>query len=166
MLAIALLILGIITRFIVHIPNFTPIIAIALFGGVYLKRTQALILPLLALIISDIFIGWHNTIAFTWGSIILISCVGLWLRNHKRTSSIFGASLFSSILFFFITNLGVWLAGGLYPLTIEGLRDCFILALPFYKETLLSSLLYTIVLFGGYEFIAARVKNTRFATVL
>ena len=166
MLAITLLFLGILSRLIIHVPNFTPVIAIALFGGVYLSSRQALWLPLLLLAVTDILIGFHNTMPYTWSSIFFISLTGLWLKKHKSSKTIFISSVWSSILFFVVTNFGVWLSGGLYPLTFVGLRDCFILAIPFFKYELLATCLYTVLFFGLYEVIAVRAKHTRFAHVL
>ena len=170
MLVILLFIFGLSTRIIVHEPNFTPITALALFGGVYLSKKWAVILPLSLMIISDFFIGMHDTIIFTWGSFVLIAVIGLWVRNHKNLITILGSSAVSAILFFVVTNFGVWLIGRYphtsYPHTIEGLSVCFTAALPFFRNTFLSSLLYSAVLFGSYEFIASRVKETRFARVL
>ena len=166
MLAIILLILGIFSRLITHIPNFTPVIALSLFSGVYLKRNQAIILPLLLLAVTDLILGFHETMAFTYSSVLIISLIGLWLKNHKNVKNITVTSLYSSIIFFAITNLGVWLASGMYPMTASGLKECFILAIPFFKTELFSTILYTVVFFGAYELIASRVKKTRFAYVL
>ena len=165
MLAIFLLIFGIGTRLISHEPNFTPVAAIALFGGVYLSKKHTVVLPLLLMIISDIFIGFHDTILFTWGSFILTAFLGLWVRDHKSALNVFSGSLASAVLFFIITNFGAWLSP-LYPNTLQGLVDCYTLAIPFFRNTLLSTLAYTAVLFGSYELIAMRVKNTRFARAL
>ena len=166
MLVIILLAIGIILRLTIHIPNFTPVTAIALFGGVYLNRRFAVLLPLLLMMISDSLIGLHDTILFTWGSFVAISFLGLWLRNHKNKANIIGCSLLSAVFFFFITNLGVWLVGSLYPRTLMGLSHCFILAIPFFQNTLLSSLFYSIFLFASYEISASWVKQTRFARAL
>lgn len=166
MLALFLLIGGIILRFAPHASNFTPVMAIALFSGVYLDRRYAILLPLLLMIFSDFFIGMHNTVFFTWGSFILIGLVGTWVKTRKTALTVTGSSILSAVLFFIITNFGVWMAGGLYPLTWTGLSECFTLAIPFFRNTLLSSVIYSAVLFGAYELIALRVKRTRFARAL
>ncbi len=165
MLAIVLLVFGIALRFIPHAPNFTPVTAIALFGGVYLSRKHAILLPLALMMISDVFIGLHDTLLFTWGSFILIAVIGLWVKQHKSPAVILGTSVLSSVVFFLITNFGAWLSP-LYPNTYEGLVNCFMLAIPFFRTTLASSLLYSVVLFGSYELVAAWAKKTRFARVL
>ncbi len=156
MLAIGLLIIGILSRYLIHIPNFTPVLAIALFGGVYLNKRYAILLPLALMVISDLIIGMHSTAIFTWGSMVLIGVMGLWLRNHKNWKTVFASSLASAILFFIVSNLGVWLVGDLYPMTGQGLVECFLMAIPFFGNTLLSTLIYTAVLFGSYQWFGAR----------
>ena len=165
MLAILLLVFGITMRFMPHAPNFTPVTALALFGGVYLSRRYAVLFPLFLMMISDLFIGMHNTIFFTWGSFILIALIGVWIRNRKNAMTILGASIFSAIIFFVVTNFGAWLTD-LYPHTLKGLSTCYTLAIPFFRSTFLSSLLYSGLLFGTYELIAFWVKKTRFARAL
>ncbi|MFA5089092.1 MAG: DUF6580 family putative transport protein [Candidatus Omnitrophota bacterium] len=166
MLAIALLVTGIIARLIIHLPNFTPVVALALFGGVYLKKKHAILLPLALFFITDIFLGLHQLVLFTWGSIIMIAFLGIWLKAHKSPKVIFISSLFSAILFFVTTNFGVWLISGLYPHTVEGFINCYVLAIPFFRNTLLSTFVYCFAFFGFYEFIAYRVKGTKLARVL
>lgn len=165
MLALALIVLGILTRFVPHAPNFNPVIAIALFGGYYLNRKYAVLVPLLLMVLSDIFLGLHNTMIFTWGSVVLISILGVTQKKNKSVLNVAGSSLASAVLFFVITNFGVWISGW-YPYTSKGLADCFIMGIPFFRATLLSTVVYSAVMFGAYELIARRVKNTRFATVL
>lgn len=165
MLAVALLILGILPRLVPHPHNFTPVIAVALFSGVYLNKKYAVIVPLALMIISDIVIGFHDTLIFTWGSMALISVIGLGIKKHKSFVSIAVAGVGSAVLFFIITNFGAWLSP-LYPDTWAGLVECYTMAIPFFRNTFLSTMLYGALLFGFYELIAVRVKNTRFSTVL
>jgi hypothetical protein len=142
------------SRLLPHPANFTPIAAMALAGGVYFNKRIAFVIPLAALLISDLFIGFHNTIFFVYGSFVLIGFLGLWLQTHKKPLPILGATLLSSILFFVITNFGVWVTGGgwFYPRTWQGLIECYALALPFFRNTVAGDLLYTGVLFGLFEF--------------
>ena len=166
MLASALLALGIISRLIIHLPNFTPVIAVALFSGCVLKRNQAFLYPLVLMAITDVFLGAHETILFTYGSIVLIIGMGLLMKNRMNLKNIIVASLFADILFFVITNFGVWVATNIYPHTWDGLVECFIMALPFFQNSLLSTFIYAFLLFGSYEYLTVRLKGTRFATVL
>lgn len=141
------------SRLLPHPVNCTPIAAIALVGGVYLDKRIALIVPLAALILSDLVIGFHPTILFVYGSFLLIGFMGLWLKAHKKPIPIIGAALFSSLVFFVITNMGVWLTGGgwSYPKTWQGLIECYTLALPFFRNTIAGDLMYTGILFGVFE---------------
>lgn len=164
MLAMILFIFGLVSRLIVHLPNFTPVIALALFGGVYLQKKQAVLFPVVLLAVSDILLGgFHSTILFTWGTIALIALLGLWVRKNKSSHRILGTSLLSAVLFYVITNFGVWLVDGMYPLTLNGLAQCYYAAVPFFRYSLLSTLVYTVILFGGYELMAAQIRKTRFA---
>lgn len=166
MLAFCLLVLGVASRLVVHAWNFTPVIALALFGGVYLKKKQALIFPLALLAISDIILGFHETMFFTWGTILMIVGIGFWVKRNKSLTTIVGGGLASAVLFFITTNFGVWLVSGMYPMTWAGLVDCFVLALPFFRNELMSTFIYGVVLFGSYEAVAAWAKNTRLSHVL
>ncbi len=149
-MGIGLVIIGILTRFIPHLPNFSPLVGIALFSGAYLRK-QAYFIPLAIYIISDIIIGLHSTIIFTWGSILLIYGLGRKLRDHKTVGGIAFYTLLSSIIFFLITNFGVWLLGW-YTYTFKGLIKCYILAIPFFRMSLLANFIYVSILFGIYEY--------------
>ena len=166
MLALSILVFGIFSRIFFHIPNFTPVLALALFGGVYLKKQQAVILPILLLAVTDVMLGLHATMLFTWPSIVMITLIGFWLRSKKNGVRVLAGSVLSSVIFFIVTNFGVWAVGGLYERTWAGLAECFILAVPFFHWTFLSTLLYAAVLFYGYEFCAERLKKTRFAMLV
>jgi len=163
-LALLLLSLGILSRFIPHAPNFTPVIAIALFGGVFLRRSQAVILPMALMVATDMLLGLHEMVIFTWGSVLVISYIGLWARKSPTFGKVLLASVGSAVLFFAVTNFGAWLA--YYPQTWEGFVTCYTLAIPFFRGTLASTLLYSALMFGGYEFLAARIKASRLAPVL
>ena len=165
MLAISLIICGILLRFAGHTPNFTPVAAIALFSGVYLSKKYAFIVPLALMIVSDIFLGMHNVVIFTWGGFALATALGLWLKNRKSVLGIAVASVASSVLFYLISNFGVWLMGW-YPRTLPGLLDCYVMAIPFLRNFTLATLIYAGVFFGLYELVARLAKGTRFASVL
>lgn len=149
-----IVIVGVLSRLLPHHPNIVPITALCLFGGVYLPGKFAF-LPILALLISDFFIGFYGIdMLYVYGSFGFIALVGLWLRNHKSVINVLGSTLFSSILFFLITNFGVWAPpNNWYPHTLNGLIQSYTLALPFFRNSLIGDLGYTILLFGGYELI-------------
>ena len=164
MLAIGLLLIGVAARFLPHAPNFSPVLAIALFGGVYLRRSQVLWMPLALMILTDMVLGTHVTMPFTWASVFVASLIGLWARENPNASRIVGGSVASAVIFFIVTNFGCWLTG--YPLTQQGLVMCFTLAIPFFRMTIVSTLMYAFVLFGVYELVSRRVRGTKLAPVL
>ncbi|MFA6379037.1 MAG: DUF6580 family putative transport protein [Candidatus Omnitrophota bacterium] len=165
MLGFFLLLFGVMMRLIVHPANFTPVLALILFGGVYCNKKYALFLPLLLMMVSDAILGVHSLILFTWGSLMLIALIGLWLRERRDWLHLTAASFGAAVLFYVVTNFGVWLLG-YYPMNLKGLVDCYVLAIPFFRTMLVSTLVYSFVFFGLYELVASRVKNTRYAHVL
>lgn len=165
MLAISLILVGILLRFMPHAYNFTPVAAIALFSGVYLKRKYAIIVPLVLMAVSDLFIGMHNVVIFTWGSFILAALIGILIRKNKSAARILGGSLAASLVFFIVSNFGVWLMGW-YPQNLKGLVDCYVMALPFLRDFTVSTLIYTVLFFSAYELTARLVKETKLAKVL
>ena len=147
----AIIIFAAFTRLIPHPPNFTPIIAIGLFGGAYLQdRRLALLFPLIAMIIADAFLGFHETMVWVYGSLILISMVGILLQNRITLKNCTVATLGGSLLFFLVTNFGVWIISGFYEKSIAGLITCYSMALPFFYNTLAGSVVYSAIMFGGY----------------
>ena len=140
------------TRLVPHLPNFTPILALAIFGGAYLpNRIIALSLPILAMFLSDLIIGFHSQIYAVYVTIIVLSLLGNMIKTKNiKNLAIIGFA--GSLIFFMITNFSVWLSGGLYPLTIDGLLECYIMAIPFFHNTLISTLLFLGILFFGYTF--------------
>jgi hypothetical protein len=150
---VVIILLAALMRLVPHPANVSPIAAMALFGGVYLDKKFAVLLPITAMVISDFFLGFHQSMPFVYGSFFLISTIGMWIRNHKTPLTVVGGSLFSSFLFFLITNFGFWLTDSLYPKTFAGQMTSYFMAMPFFRNTLIGDLLYTGLLFGGYEFV-------------
>ena len=156
------IIVAAISRLFPHIPSFTPIAAMALFGSVYMSdKRLAFIVPLLAMFISDaaleVTTGWgfHNTIVYVYVSFALTSVIGLIARNKVSVLSITTASIISSILFFIITNFGVWAAGG-FQLGVAGLATTYTLGIPYFAPTLLGDLFFNAILFGAFYFAQRR----------
>lgn len=148
-LVYGLLLLGIVARLVPHPWNATPTMAIALFAGVYLNKRAALLLPLAIVAASDVVLGWHDTVPFTWGAFLLTGLLAWWIRSRPTTARIFAGALSGSALFFLLSNFGVWLVGGLYPRTAAGFLECYIAALPFFRSALAGDLVYTTVFFVG-----------------
>jgi len=160
-IAICFIILGIVFRFLPHPPNFSPIAAISIFSGVYLASKISLLLPVTILFLSDIFLGFYELpVMISVYICFLISVfLGRWLQRRKTFKNTIFISLLSSVIFFVITNLAVWAFTPWYPHNSVGLVQCFIMALPFFRNTVLGDLFYVFLLFGSYEFILRYLKN-------
>lgn len=133
--------------------NFAPIAAIAIFGGAILPRRWAMSLPLIAMVLTDAVIGYHSLIWATWGAFAVIAVGSNVLLKKINVSNVIGASLASSIFFFATTNFAVWAEGRLYPPTFDGLMSSYFNALPFFRNTMLSDLIFSAVLFGSYALV-------------
>ena len=134
---VAIIIIAISSRLIPHPPNFTPITAVALFSIINFKNKYlGILLPIFCLFISDIIIGISIINLFVYFSFLFISCVGYFFGKINIKSV-----LLSSLIFFIITNFGVWLIG--YPKTIKGFISCYIAAIPFFGWTIAGDLFYS-----------------------
>ena len=137
-------------RLLPHPPNCTPVAALALFGGAsFASKRAALLVPLAGLFLSDLVLGFYAITPVVYGSFAIIVCLGFWLRRRQNIWCIAGASIVGALLFFVLTNFGVWAFDTLYPKTWAGLADCYVAAIPFFRNTLTSDLFYSALLFGG-----------------
>ncbi len=150
-LVISLIILT--TRLLPHAPNFSPLAAVILFAGTYLPKTKHLVWLFMAILVSDFFLGFYEPIIMlaVYFSLAINLILGNIIKKHKSVLNITSISLLSSLLFFLITNFAVWAGGDWYQHNLNGLLLSYNLALPFFKNTLASNLLYTGLLFGIYE---------------
>ena len=164
------------SRIFPHPPNFSPILAIALFGAAHFsKKWQAVFIPMLAVWLSDLFINnfvysnqgtgfiWFYS-GFYWQYtsyiIIIISSI-LVFKNKISISKTLGASLGSSMAFFFLSNFGVWAGSGMYSKSLGGLTACYVAGLPFLQNTIVSNILFTTVLFGSYYLIQVQYSSLK-----
>ncbi len=156
-----LLFLGIATRFMPHPGNFTAMGAIALFSGLYLSKKESLILPLAAMFISDIFIGFYrpSIMASVYVGFILMVLIGQYLKNKIGLSNVAIGVLSGSLIFFLLTNGAVWIFGTMYTHNFSGLLQSYYMALPFWRNEIIGDLFYTGVLIGGYEMIKKLVPE-------
>lgn len=130
-------------------PNFTPVLALALFSGVFFRdRRLALFVPLGVMLISDLLLGWHATMPFVYFSFALIVFMGRAIRPRVSTALVAGGGITGSMMFFIITNFGVWLTGTMYPKTMEGLFACYVAAIPFLHYMIAGTLFYSALFFG------------------
>jgi hypothetical protein len=186
---VALMVVAALTRLLPHPPNFSPIEAIALFGGAYFaSRALAVAMPLVAIFISDLVLGplqGGQLLAYFDGkeyldyflsaqSFAIYACIalsvllGFGLRGRVNASRVLGCSLAGSVLFFVVTNLAVWatavpLAGN--TACTSGLLPCYVAAIPFFQWTVLGTLFYAALLFGGFALLRQKLPALRAQTV-
>lgn len=161
MAAFILIISGIAARLLPHAWNFSALLSVALFSGAVLPRRQAFLLPLVILLITDAVLGWHATMPFTWASMLFIVALGFLLKQRHYPGRVLLSSFAATVIFFVISNFGAWLV--YYPKTWAGLLECYTLAIPFFRNTLTSTVIYSLVIFGVYDLLLRRVGTTRYA---
>ena len=135
-------------RIIPHPPNFTPILATAIYTPYMVNdKWIAVLIPLSAMFIADIIIGFHPYMLWVYGAIGLSTLISSWsMRFNKKYIQLGVMAILSSILFFIITNFAVWAIWDYYPKTIDGLIICYIKAIPFFQNTLLGTIIYTAII--------------------
>ncbi len=149
-IASALIFIAALSRLIPHAPNFTPVLAIGIFGATMFndKKWMIFVIPLTAMFISDLALGLHATMLFTYGSIGAIIILSSLILKKKSVGRIAGASIGGAVLFFILTNFGTWLMFDMYTHDLSGLMYCYEMAIPFFRNTLVSTLAFSAALFG------------------
>ena len=168
LLLVGIILLAALSRLLPHPPNFSPVEALALFGGAYFaKRSTALWVPLAAMFVSDIALGLINGgiyseyflsagFALVYLCIALSTVLGFGLRGRVSVFRVVGYSLAGSLLFFLVTNFGVWLGSQMYPPTAAGLLASYIAGVPFFQNTAAGTLCYAAVMFGSFAYLRQR----------
>jgi hypothetical protein len=152
-------------RIIPHWPNFTPIAAMALFGGSYFqKKHLAFIIPLAAMLISDMILGLHPWMLAVYASFAMVVFIGIFIRQRVGIGSVLLASVISSGIFFIVTNFAIWLGSPYYPQNPAGLIECYVAGIPFLSNGILGDLFFNTIFFGGFYLaqirfpVLARIK--------
>ena len=150
-------------RFMPHPPNFTPVMSVALFGSaVFLNRYIGIALATAAMLLSDAIMGLHSTLPFVYGSMAIAGVMGFMLRENRSPLRVLSVTLAGSVVFFLVTNLGVFLMQDMYPRTASGLIACYAMAIPFFKNSLAGDLAFSVVLFGSHFFLVDRAQRKEF----
>lgn len=157
-----------ISRLLPHPFNFSPIAALALFGGThYRNRFAAYLIPLAALWVSDIFLNFaffgsfvpfYEGAFFTYAAFALIVLLGSKALQKFSARNLLFSSLAASVIFFVVSNFGVWVSGTLYPLNATGFAACYAAAIPFFRNTFAGDLIYSFAIFYGYAFAQSRIS--------
>ena len=170
---LGLILIAAFARIIPHYPNFTPLCAIALFGAKYFRNKYlAFLIPIVTLWFSDIIINnfvlskyfdgftlFYSGFYWQYGSFLLITLLGRKTLNNLSFLKLLGVSISSSLLFFLISNFGVWVSSSFYSKDIFGLVACYVAAIPFYYGTLSGTIFYSFFLFGSYEFLSRKLSK-------
>ncbi|MCX6187285.1 MAG: hypothetical protein NTU43_09885 [Bacteroidetes bacterium] len=161
-----LITLAALSRLLPHLPNFSPIAAIALFGGAFFaNRIMTFAVPFVALIISDMFLDRYPMAEMlpVYGSFFIVVLLGFNLQKNKSILRIAGMSILSSVLFYLITNLVFIYPEGsinmMYPHNFTGMIESYTMAIPFFQNTLLGDLFYSSLLFGAYYLISINIPK-------
>ena len=162
---ISLILILTFARLIPHPPNFTPIIAVAIVSGYFFKNLNLSILTLLiAMLISDLFIGFYENMIFVYVSLIIITFTFYKISNKINFKNLFIYGFAGSLIFFIVSNFGVWALGSpgvgdiAYERNLSGLINCYILAIPFFGNTFLSTLIFAYPSVFIYKSLAARTS--------
>ena len=162
--AMVLIIILAFSRIIPHPPNFTPILGMAVFAGaIFDKKIYSFLILLLAMILSDLFLGFHSSMLIIYFAIFLNVVIGIYLISKIDYFKICISLVLGSLVFFIITNFAVWVSSDMYPHSLEGLLACYTMALPFLQSTVISTVLYGIGAFFIFElsnkYLVFRPKN-------
>ena len=173
-----MILLAALSRLLPHPPNFSPIEAVALFGGAYFaNRAWAVAVPLIGMLISDLVLGLVNGGIYLdyfvnahflaiYACIVLCTLLGFVLRGRVNSGRVLVSSLAGSVLFFVLTNFATWLTAvpEISPVCANGLGACYVAGIPFFQWTLLGTLFYSAILFGGFALLRARIPQLRAQT--
>ena len=162
-LPICLILILSFSRLIPHPSNFTPMLAVGVFSGFYFRNfLLGVLIVIFSMFLGDLYLGFHETMFFTYISLAVAVVFGLLIKRLKFTEILF-SGLASSVCFFIITNFGAWLTLGMYEKNFAGLLQSYVLAIPFFHNTLISTFLYLILLKLLFDFIIRKKIIKTFA---
>ena len=148
------------SRLIPHYPNFTPVIAVAIMSSYFFKNIYlSFVVIIFSMLISDVFIGFYNNIFFVYLSLLLITFIFYRFNTRIKFKNLFIFGFFGSLIFFLISNFGVWLLSNMYEKNLNGLIYCYFLALPFFINTLLSTVFFSYLAFIANIFFVLAYKK-------
>ena len=156
LLAVVLIIASI-TRLIPHPPNFTPVIAIGILSvACFKQRSLQLGFPLLLMLVTDLFLGFHRLMPVVYVSVILASLSGFLLKKHFSLIRVSTSSMLAASIFFITSNFGVWLYSSMYAKTLTGFLQCLSMAIPFFHNSLLSTIMFTSGIYVLNKFLSPK----------
>jgi len=160
-----LICISVVSRLVRHLPNMTAVGAMAIFTGSKYRLSVSIFIMGASMICSDFILGFHPVMWATYGSFFIAILLGRILKKQNDWKLIGMITVISSLQFFVLTNFAVWLTGIMYPKTIVGFIQCYVMALPFFRNSLLGDLFYTTIFFGVFE-ILTRLRYSHRMRVL
>ena len=158
---IGLVLLLAFSRLIPHPPNFTPIIAVAIMSGYFFRNiNMSFVVLLTSMLLADIFVGFYEHMFFVYLSLFLITFIFFKIANKINFKNLFVFGFFGSLIFYLISNFGVWATGILYEKNLNGLINCYFLAIPFFKNTFFSTIIFSYAaFFANHLYEKIKLKN-------
>lgn len=167
LILLAIVVLGALARLLPHAPNMTPIGAIAIFCGMMFPRWWGVLIPIAAMFVSDIFIGfygWQQMLTEAYLPFMMMALLGKVSYGHDSPKNVFLSMLAGSVVFFLVSNFSVWIfAGSSYGRSLAGIIACYAAALPFFRNQFIGDFLYVFTFFGLWWMARARwlAKNMK-----
>jgi len=141
---ISLVLILALARLIPHPPNFTPIVAVAIMSSCFFRNMYlSFAVIIVSMLFADVFIGFYNNVFFVYLSLLLIAFIFFKISTKIKLQNLFIFGFLGSVIFFLISNFGVWILSGMYEKNLNGLAYCYFLALPFFVNTVLSTIIFT-----------------------
>ena len=159
---ISLILLLAFSRLLPHPPNFTPIVAVAIMSGYFFRNVNlSFVVLLISMLLVDVFLGFYKHMFFVYLSLFLITFIFFKISDKINFKNLFVFGFLGSLIFYLVSNFGVWASGVLSPITnlpyeknLNGLINCYFLAIPFFKNTLFSTIIFSYGAFLANHFYA------------
>jgi hypothetical protein len=153
----------VLSRMITDIPNFTATIALVMFTGYLIQnRLLSILIVLTSQVVSDLYLGIYSSMIFVYAAYISIVLLSPIIMNKINTKSVIFSSVISPSIFFIISNFGVWLTGSMYTFNLSGLITCYVAGIPFFDESLISTILFALTIFSIMKLIRKEPKEIIF----
>ena len=154
------LMLLIASRSLSFIPNFTPTISLIVFISIMFRNNYTLaFIIVLSQLISDYFLGYYSSMLFVYLGYVLIALTSKYIMKNLSFIYVIWASCISVLIFYLVSNYGVWQMMGLYEYSLNGLMQCYIAGIPFLKYSLISTLLYSTTIYVLYKVTLSKYFN-------
>lgn len=164
--SIGLILILTLSRILPHAPNFTPIIAVAVMSGYLFSNIKhCFLIVLFSMLVTDFFLGFYNNMVFVYGSLFLITFIFYKISKKINLKNLFVYSFAGSLIFFIVSNFGVWALGNVamngvpYEKSLNGLIECYFYAIPFFGNTFLSTIIFSYSAFGASYIFDKKIYN-------